>query len=346
MRSTTDFNAEKIWDIPRPPHNGEVHPDLIRYKDYFFCQFQEHGGNRIICSVDGRDWETVQLGRIGFMFSTTSSDQLMLIGMRRDIQPERPDGKLRWQSFTRLSDDGLRWSHEYTSPAALETCMYRVTWHNGVGYSVGYGRKDATGTLYRTEDGRDWQPLKKDFYPEERNGNEAELAFDISGKAYCVLRGPYEMPVTIGVSKDPDYQKWEWTVPQVDWFGDGKTGSADDLIRAPFGGPKCLRLKDGRLIAYGRVLGPETNGERSARSSSSPVAGGDSNDPTGGDEDAVVTLLELDPSGKRMTRLMDFPGYTHYHGVVEHDGHFWITCGRCGNASEVWLLKAPVPPRR
>lgn len=149
--------------------------------------------------------------------------------------------------------------------------------------------------------------------------------------------------LTIGVGRGPDYRDWRWQVPEVDWYGDGRTMSADQAIRAPFGGPQFLRLKDGRLIAYGRVLGPEKGAKRIPLPESRQPAGGDKNDPLRRDEHAIVTLFVFDPERVRLTRLMDFPGYTHYHGVVEHDGKLWIACGRCDSAWEVWLLTAKVP---
>jgi hypothetical protein len=129
----------------------------------------------------------------------------------------------------------------------------------------------------------------------------------------------------------------------VDWYGDGRTASADEAIRAPFGGPKFLRLKDRRLIAYGRVLGPEAGARPRSSAESRQPAGGDKSDPLRRDEHAVVTLLVFDPAQMRLTRLVDFPGYTHYHGIVEHDDKLWIACGRCDSAWEVWMLTAGVP---
>lgn len=352
MNVKHDFEAWKIWDLrevdilgnPLDPNHirgPEVHPDLIRHKGWFYCQFNVEGGKRMIRSPDGQRWETVQLGRSGQMFSLTPWGDLMTVGTSRLLKI-KPDGKWLRQSHTQFSSDGVAWTFAFHSPETLDKIFYTVRWRGDMAYSVAYGLSDQGGTLYRSPNARDWELVKADFFPEGRGGNEGDLIFDDDGTAYCLLRGPYKTPVTIGVSKDPDYKHWEWRVPEVDWFGDGATRSADDAIAAPLGGPKWIRLADGRLVAYGRVLGPDTT-ERNALAEGAARAGGDKNDATGSDAHAIVTLLVFDPENTLLTRLVDFPGFTHYHGVVEHDGHLWIACGRCDNAWETWMLRIPTP---
>lgn len=334
---TQRFIAEKITDITHPPGNGEVHPDLIVYKDHFYCKVQEWGGHRILRSRDGRNWETVQLGWVGLRFSITPQDELMMIGTWGRKQP---DGNWRRQSFTTFSTDGLKWTFPHCMPEGAQTVMFRVDWHAGMGYSVGYFHKDVDGTLYRTSDGREWEVVKQRFFPAGRAGNEASLAFEPDGRATCLLRGDRKTPVTLGVGRAPDYQSWDWKVPEIDWYRDGNAVSADEAIRAPFGAPKFLRLSDGRLLAYGRVLGPDPG--PLSRKSTQKVAGGDSNDPQSCYEHASVTIFEVDPARARLTRLADFPGYSHYHGIVERDGRLWIACGRADSIAEAWMLQVPL----
>lgn len=337
---TQRYTADKIRDIEHPPGNGEVHPDLIFYKGHFYCQIQEGGGNRIVRSREGGDWETVQLGRVGFMFSITPRDELMMISTWCRQPPQKPDGNWHWQSYTTFSTDGVKWTFPCIIPEGFETCMFRVDWHDGLGYSVGYGHKDVAGTLYRTDDGRDWQVLKPQFFPPGRGGNEASLAFEPDGRAYCLLRGDRKTPLTFGYGQAPDCQTWDWKVPEIDWYRDGNAVSADQAIRAPFGAPKFLRLSDGRLLAYGRVLGPDKG--PIGLKATQKVAGGDSHDPQSCFEHASVTLFEVDPARARLTRLADFPGYSHYHGIVEHDGSLWIACGRADSITEAWMLTVPL----
>ncbi len=344
MMKNNPFEAQKIWDIERPPRI-EVHPDLVRFQGWLYCRFNgccSDGGN-LIRSREGKIWEQVPRCRVNFQFSTTPAGQLMVIGTRLDVPPKKANGKFHWQSYTKFSDDGVNWGEDCIFPAGFESCMYQMTWHKGVAYSVGYdpAGKDG-GKFFRSSDGRDWEVLTRNFFPGGRGGNEAALAFDSHGNTWCLLRGARETPVSIGYGRGPDYREWDWHVPGVDWYGDGRILNADEALRAPFGGPKFLRLNDGRLLAYGRVLGPEQG--PAANQPTQRVAGGDRNDHRSSYEHASITIFEFDPERMLLTRLVDFPGYSHYCGMVEHAGRLWIACGSCGNAREVWLLNMPLPP--
>ena len=91
MQNSQDWEAYRIWDIARTDCLGnlldpedrrgpEVHPDLIRFKDWFYCLFKAPGGSRIIRSPDAKTWETVQLGRVGLRFAVTPWGDLMTVG--------------------------------------------------------------------------------------------------------------------------------------------------------------------------------------------------------------------------------------------------------------------------
>lgn len=345
---TADVDARLIWTLrdrdiagnkldPDNVRGGEVHPDLTRFQGWFYCIFNDTRAKSLIRSPDGEKWELVQRARCGQMFAHTPGGRLMTIGTSPTGR-FRPNGQPYRQSHSYFSPDGVDWGLACYNESSYDTVLYTVTWHEDVAYSVGYTGKDQNGTLYRSDDAIHWEPIVRDFFPPERQGNEADLLFH-DGRAYALLRGAYNTPVTIGTSQGPDFTDWSWQVPEIDWHGDGNLQSADDAIRAPWGGPKWLTLSDGRLIAHGRVLGPEPAQSRFGGA----IAGGDKGDSTGGDEDAIVTLMTFDPATKRLTRLVDFPGYTHYHGIVEHDDQLWIACGRCDSGLQVWLLKTPVP---
>lgn len=364
----TRVTAWKIWDIPSrdglgnltPSSRGlEVHPDLIRFKDWFYCLWNENNGKRIMRSPDAKIWETVLLGRVGQMFAHTPRGGLMTVGTGR-LPSMEGDGTSQRQSFTLFSRDGFNWGLPGIHPGGADCVLYRVTWHESTAYSVAYNGKDKDGTLYRSTNGCAWEVHKPDFFPPGRQGNEGDLAFAADGTAYCLLRGGFGAPVSIGRAF-PDYREWEWTVPTVDGYQDGREGPADRELRAPFGGPKFLRLKDGRLLAYGRVLGPLPGHERrqaddaasrfahellerrQTKAGIAPAsargAGGDRNDPLKRDEHATVTVFAFDPAANRLTRLADFPGFSHYCGMVEHEDALWIACGRADSGWEVWMLR-------
>ena len=232
------------------------------------------------------------------------------------------------QSVTWLSTDGLNWSSAYACPSGVNNWRWAVTWHNGMGYSVGYGGKDQKGVLYRTRDGKSWRVLRANLFP--GGGNEASLAFGADNTAYCILRDarkrklPDSMQNAVrkddghqtsegnlskallggsvpmfGIGKAPCYQDWEWKDLEVDWEGEGNFKSVDEVLRAPFGGPQLLRLQDGRFVAVGRNLGP-------------------------GRDDGHITLFWFDPVKSRLTMVAEMAGAT-YGAAVEHDGKLYVS---------------------
>jgi len=213
------------------------------------------------------------------------------------------------QSVTWLSEDGLNWGGAYACETGVNGGRWSTTWHNGMGYCAAYIGKDITGTLYRTRDGKSWRVLKRNFFPAEGKGilNETSIAFDHDNAAFCLARGsgsrninPICGPVIMGIGKAPYYQEWEWKVPKVDWNGDGKLTPVNELLIAPFGGPKMIRLRDGRFVAAGRVLGP-------------------------GQDDGTISLFTADFKKGTMKRFTDVYGNT-YAGIVEHKGKIWTAC--------------------
>ncbi len=231
------------------------------------------------------------------------------------------------QSVTWLSADGVTWSSAYACPSGVNTWHWKVVWHNGMGYTIGYDGKDKTGTLYRTRDGKNWRVLVSDFFP--GGGNEISIAFGTDNTAYGLLRDARKRIMTaamkatvedsdghqvgtdfsrgyygdaapmFGIGKAPYYQEWEWKELTVDWDGNGQFRSVDEVLRAPFGGPKLIRLKDGRFVVAGRILGPNR-------------------------DDGHITLFLLDPTTAQLTKIAEFAGST-YGGVAEYDGRLWVS---------------------
>ena len=236
-------DVRKIWD--RAPHNAFT--DLIRFHDQWYCAFREGEGHvsddgklRVIGSVDGEQWASIALmawegGDVrDAKLSVTADGRLMLNGAVRFLEPV--DGNTH-QSVTWLSADGASWSDPYACPSGLGTWRWSATWHDGVGYSFGYSGKDEGGCLYRTLDGKTWEVVKDDAFPDaESYGNETSLVFLDDDTAYCLLRRDRgNNHAQLGVSHPP-YTEWHW----------------QDLgMRA--GGPKMIQLNDGRMLATVRL---------------------------------------------------------------------------------------------
>jgi hypothetical protein len=204
----------------------------------------------------------------------------------------------------------------------VNTWLWDTTWHNGMGYSIAEWGKHMMGGLYRTRDGRDWRLLKDALLPKGHAG-EGALAFGPDDTAYCLLRGESRSPAFIGIGKPPYYQDWVWKHPLCDYGpADGGLRPVEEVLRVGLGGPKLIRLRDGRLLGAGRALGP-------------------------GRDDSHATLFWIDPERGTMILFAEFDG-TSYPGIVEHDGMVWVTYvgSACHQGRwEVHLAKVKVPVR-
>lgn len=240
--------VRKIWD--KAPHNAFT--DLIRFKGDWYCAFREgeshvsdDGRLRVIRSSDGDGWSSVALmtwdgGDVrDAKLSVTADGQLMLSGAVRFLKPK--DGNTH-QSVTWLSSDGENWSDPYACPTGLGTWRWSVTWHKGVAYSFGYSGKDKAGCLYRSEDGKSWEAVKDDVYPDaDTYGNETSILFLEDDTACCLLRRDKGSCTGMLGKAQPPYTDWEW----------------HDLgVR--IGGPKMIALDNDRFVAGVRLYNDKT----------------------------------------------------------------------------------------
>ncbi|MCS7023124.1 MAG: glycoside hydrolase, partial [Gemmataceae bacterium] len=251
--------AVKIWD--RAPHNAFT--DLIRFGGRWFCTFREgkdhvstDGALRVITSTDGRQWESAAL------ITSKNAD------LRDPKLTVTPDGRLMlcaaaWlhdqskyqcQSLVWFSRDGRTWgdAHPIGDP---DFWLWRVTWHKGRAYSIGYGcRKDQVIRLYVSQDGKKFDRLVERLF-DKGYPNETSIVF-VGDTAYCLLRrdgeGAGNSNAMLGIAQPP-FTKWEWK---------------DLGVR--IGGPHMIRLPDGQFIAAVRLYDKK---ERTSLCRLDPVAG-------------------------------------------------------------------------
>jgi hypothetical protein len=145
-----------IWN--QAPHNAFT--GLVRFKDRWFCTFREGTGHaahdgklRIITSLDGETWESAALlaapGRLPDLrdpkIAVTPDGRLMLSGAAARRQPP----PVEHQTYAWFSADGKDWG----APVAIgepDVWLWRITWHKGVAWSVGYSPARRGGVrLYR-----------------------------------------------------------------------------------------------------------------------------------------------------------------------------------------------------
>ncbi len=235
------IEVRRIWD--EGPHNAFT--DLVRFQGAWYCAFREgevHGNHpsgqvRVIRSDDGIEWESVAVftwedGDVrDAKLSITGEGHIMLTSA---VYFTSAVDDVARQSVTWISNDGEDWGSVYACLSGTDTWRWNTTWHNGMGYNVGYTGKDAAGTLYRTRDGKSWETHVEDFFP-NGDGNETSLVFGPDETGYCLLRDGPDGNGHIGVAQPP-YTDWTWS----------------DL-GARIGGPEMIRLSDGRFLAAVRL---------------------------------------------------------------------------------------------
>jgi hypothetical protein len=195
------------------------------------------GALRVITSRDGDAWEPAALltspasDLRDAKITVTPQGLLMLTGAEAVSQDE---GKVH-QSLAWFSKDGRDWG-ERVGIGDPNFWLWRVTWHRGLAYAMGYGCGPEQGVLrlYRSADGRRFETgvsrLAPAGYP-----NETSIVFT-GDTALCLLRRDGKPgSALLGRASSP-YNEWSW----------------QDL-GVTLGGPHLLRLPDGRLVAAVRL---------------------------------------------------------------------------------------------
>ena len=209
------IDQRKIWDKAR--HNAFT--DLVRFNDHWYCVFREaehhassDGALRVITSADGEQWSSASLvpPEPGHdlrdpHLSITPDNRLMLVGGDFDPEGTEPRG---FRTLAWFSSDGQKWSEP--TPVS-DSWLWRVTWHEGVAYGVGYTWKDeALARLYKSSDGTHFEVLVERLF-DKGNPSESSIVFLDDGTAYCLLRRDEEQDTSaqLGISRPP-YTDWTW----------------------------------------------------------------------------------------------------------------------------------------
>ncbi|WP_197440246.1 sialidase family protein [Polystyrenella longa] len=244
-------STQKIWD--KAPHNAFT--DLVFHNGEWFCVFREGMGHispdgalRVLVSKDGETWESAALitsddADLRDAKITVHPDgRLMLCGagyMSAYAKQKEAGEELtatKHESYVWFSEDGRKWS-EPVFIGDKNNWLWRVTWHDGTAYGVGYHTGDKRGTiLYSSKNGTEFTPLVKPFN-DEGYTNESSIIFTEDDTAYCLLRRD-SSPHNTGLwgTSRPPYTEWDFK---------------DTGVR--LGGPHMLQLPDGRIVAAVRL---------------------------------------------------------------------------------------------
>jgi hypothetical protein len=299
-------SLKRVWDKA----DYSAFTDLIRFQDQWFLSFREGKGHvspdgalRVLASTDGENWKSAALIKSDKgdlrdpKLSITPNGQLLMAA----ALAYPPSSEFKHQSFVWISDDGEEWSEPFPI-GDPNYWLWRPAWHKDIGYAVGYSTAGPHSTrLYRGNDG-EAETLVPTLF-DKGYANEAALAWLPDDTALCLLRRDgKENSNQLGTSKPP-YKDWTWK----------------DLGQH-LGGPALLRLKDGRLVAGGRVNTPAVH--------------------TG--------LCWLDPEAGTLTEFLPLPsnGDSSYPGLVEHDGELWVSyySGHEGKTS-IYLARIKLPKK-
>ena len=235
------LEVKKIWD--RAPHNAFT--DLVRFDGRWLCCFREGEGHvspdgniRIITSPDGEKWTSTALLSVedrdlrDAKVSVTPDGNLMLT----TAASWQEDGERHIRSMTWFSRDGKTWNGPWRV-GDRDVWLWRVTWHNGRAYGVGYGCGDKRFIrLYRSHCGRRFDTVAPTIF-DKGYPNETKLMFRFTGRCLCLLRHEGE-EAKLGSSMPP-YTDWSW-----------------EGLGTYLGGPNMIQIPDGRIVAAGRVLDP------------------------------------------------------------------------------------------
>lgn len=231
------IEVRKVWD--QAPHNAFT--DLVRYRGRWLLAFREasrhvspDGALRVLVSSDGRQWQSAARLEIRGRdlrdpkLAETPDGRLMLTSYAVQREAEGTPG----ESVVWFSRDGREWSGpERIGDPGL--WLWRVTWHRGVAYTIGYNRQ--LTRLYASREGRRFEALVKELYG-EGYPNESAIQFLDDGTAMCLLRRDGGTRTALLGTARPPYTEWSWK---------------DLGVR--IGGPNMIRVPDGRWLAAVRL---------------------------------------------------------------------------------------------
>ncbi|MBP7933544.1 MAG: exo-alpha-sialidase [Phycisphaerae bacterium] len=235
-------SVSRIWDFA--PHNAFT--DLVRHGDKLFCVFREATGHgvsptgsiRILCSRDdGCTWQSAALITSPGLdlrdpkITLTPDRRLMVYAA--GVQAQAVAG-VTHRNYVWFSPDGKDFGKaaEIGEP---NIWLWRVTWHKGTAYGVGYSvTSDRLLRLYTSTDGNRFTVLVPNMGPQGYANETSTIIFSPDGTARVLLRRDPEVGM-IGTASHP-YRDWVW-----------------QPLDCRLGGPEMRQLPDGRLLAAVRL---------------------------------------------------------------------------------------------
>ncbi|MFT2091430.1 hypothetical protein [Paraglaciecola sp. 2405UD69-4] len=239
------------WSIKignKAGHNAFV--DVCHFNNWFYCCYRE-ATNHI--SADGKicilkvDHQGVVLNR--------SLIQLPSTDLRDPKLTITPDGKMLLIAYARrtnsenrtigtrnlcwVSQTGDSWS-THKEFAEKGWWLWRITWHQGLGYGFAYNRKQNAINFFTGDPRRSFHRHVTSAFSLKKHGkgypNESDIIFN-EKTAYAIIRRDADSyTAQLGISNFP-YKRWKWT----------------DLQRY-IGGPALIKVNAELAILAGRIF--------------------------------------------------------------------------------------------
>jgi hypothetical protein len=217
--------VERIWD--RAPHSAFT--DLVDFQGRLYCTFREgtghvpgregnNGAIRIIVSTDGQNWRSAALITEPGVdlrdpkLSVTPDGRLMVLMGGSFYEGEKLQ---RAETRVAFSD---RAGAVFGTPRPVRIdqrvrtdrdWLWRVTWHQGIGYGVAYqwSPTEWKTQLLRTRNGIDYDLVTT--FDITGHPNETTLRFTADGEMVAWVRRDNSNLGMIGFSRAP-FTDWTW----------------------------------------------------------------------------------------------------------------------------------------
>lgn len=256
-----EFSSVKIWNAAA--HNAFT--DLIEFRGAYYCTFRESsvghipgkttgdgdGEVRILRSADGAHWESAALlrkktfdlrdsklsvtpdGRLMVLMGGSVYEKQQLVRRCTQVSFSDPEGKNFSEPQDVRMDPAIRTDLDW---------LWRVTWHEGIGYGALYQPLGSEWTLQlvKTKDGINYQHVAQ--LDVTGRPNETTVRFAPDGRMLLLVRREAGREkgtnsAWFGAAKAP-FTAWTWTP-----------------IGEALGGPNFIFLPNGKILAGGRVKG-------------------------------------------------------------------------------------------
>ncbi len=229
------MQIRKIWDSAQ--HSAFT--DLLYFKGAFYCSFREGTGHipgttsgdgtvRILRSTDGSNWTSVaDLRKEGIdlrdpKLSITPKGTIMVIMGGSIYRNGKLEGRKPQVSFSDKKGGNFSIPEEVKVDPSIVSWgdwLWRVTWHDGVGYTIDYqiGPEERRGPtamyLLKTRDGRSFEKVSKidlDGFP-----NEATIRFDKNGTMHVIIRRETADQMGVLARSNAPFTTWEYSKMDV-----------------------------------------------------------------------------------------------------------------------------------